>query len=384
MIKGRDIVVIGGDFGRHPSSFEHLMRRFVGGNRLIWVETIGLRRPRLSFFDLSRAVNKVGRLLTATGDRQARTEQLEEFSVIAPKMLPFHDVGWVHRYNHRALISGLNFEISRRGFRHFALLTSMPLSAGIGKAVGAAFTVYYCMDDWKNWPGLLKDALPVWERELIASSALVVATSEELRQTKAAFERPTVLLPHGVDVEHFARARRFSQAPLRRLTYFGLFDARTDQNLLLRVARERPAVEIEVIGPVQVDAATLKAAPNIRFRGPVPYQQLPEALVAADILLLPYRLDALSKSINPLKVRECLATGKPVVTMALAELAGFPGLFQAKTADAFVRHCLDLIDGKTTYRPPEDLGPWLAASSWERRADELAAHLGPLFAGHGS
>lgn len=369
MISGRDIVVIGGDFARHPSSAEHLLRRFAQKNRIIWIETIGLRRPTLSLFDAKRAVGKLARLGQAKV-RSVRPDLPELLSVVTPTMWPFHDVGWIRRRNEASLIDTARQEIERRGFKDFVLFATVPLAAGLGVRLGAKAVVYYCMDDWSRWPGLLKDAIPVWEKRLIDEAALVVATSDELVRSKSTAGKPARLLPHGVDVEHFSRAAK-ARGAIRHLTYFGLLDARTDLDALARVARERPHATLDLIGPVQIDVAALKALPNVRFHGPVPYAHLPDALRPADALLLPYRIDALAKSINPLKIREALATGKPVVAMALPELGKIPGLIRTETAEAFVDACLALVDGRLL-PPAEDLSDWLAASSWESRAEELS------------
>ncbi len=377
MISGRDMVFVGGDFARHPSSAEHLLRRFLPGNSLIWVETIGMRRPTFSLFDLKRAAEKVARL-GKPGSARLHPDLPAGLTVVTPTMWPFHDVGWVKRMNEESLVEATLGEISRRGFKNYGLVTTVPLAAGLGRKIGASFVAYYCMDDWAHWPGLLRDAIPVWEKRLIAEADVVVVTSEELQRTKSGPGKAAHLLPHGVDIAHFARARTPGTGPVRRLTCFGLFDARTDQNVLAAVARMRPEVTLEIIGPVQVDVSALKALPNVRFTGSVPYSALPEALAPADALLLPYRLDLLAKSINPLKIRESLATGKPVIAMALDEVSTMPGLIRAGTPEQFIERCLALIDGKV-HAPHEDLSRWLESSSWEARAEDLSGWLAPYF-----
>ena len=379
VFEGKDLVLVGDDFARHPTSFEHLMRRFMDRNRVIWVETIGMRRPRLSVYDIKRAIGKIRRVFLQPKGPPNPELRPAGLSVISPLMIPFHDLKWVRNFNEWNLARAIRRELGRRGIRDFGHLTTVPLAAGLAARIGARFTVYYCMDDWKNWPGLLGDCIPEWEKRLVAESDLIVATSEELARTMRATSKPSVFLPHGVDVEHFARASRPGPwTPARRLTYFGLLDERTDQVMLKAVADSRADATIEIIGPVQADISMLRSIPNVRFRGAVPYRELPEALKEADVLLLPYRLDTLAKSINPLKIRECLATGKPVVAMALQEVGSLPGLLVAQTPEHFVALCQDLIDGKLTPRS-ENLAPLLSDSSWERRAEVLSKYLVPLF-----
>jgi glycosyltransferase involved in cell wall biosynthesis len=381
-LAGKDIVVLSsGDFGGHPSPIEHLIRRFVPQNRVIYVEILGTRRPVLSRYDLSRAVGKTWRLIRQLFGRAPTAAATPQgLTVIAPFMLPFHDLEPIRWFNNWSVKRALRREVVRRGFARYGVIAAVPVVSGVVDAIGADFCIYYCMDDWARWPGLLHEAIPGWERELIRKSRLVVATSHELARMKREMGCTTVLLPHGVDISHFAAAGpRASGVGARKLVFFGLFDARVDQDLLARLAAAHPELTIELIGPVQADVRRLAAIANITFVGAVPYAELPAALSSADVLLLPYRIDSsVAKTINPLKIREYLATAKPVVAMALPEVEQFPGVLCAKDVDGFLANIDALITGEARHEP------WRAAetlrgSSWEDRAGELARYLGPLF-----
>ena len=49
-------IVFSDDWGRHPSSCQHLFRRLLPRYRTFWVNTIGMRRPRL---DLAEKPSRV-------------------------------------------------------------------------------------------------------------------------------------------------------------------------------------------------------------------------------------------------------------------------------------------------------------------------------------
>jgi glycosyltransferase involved in cell wall biosynthesis len=380
-LAGKDLVVLSVDFGRYPSPFEHVLRRFLPQNRVIWVETVGLRRPVLSRYDFTRAVGKTWRLIRRLlGRAPAPAATLPGLSVITPFMLPFHDLEPIRRFNDWSVKRAVRREVSRRGFARYGVVATVPVVSGIVDAIGADFCIYFCPDDWTKWPGMLHEAIAGWERELIRKSRLIVATSHELVRMKREFGRPTVLLPQGVDVSHFAAAGpRASGVGARKLVFFGMFDARVDQDLLARLAAAHPELTIEIIGPVQVDVSRLAPIANIRFVGAVPYAELPAALASADVLLVPYRMDSpVAKTINPLKVREALATGKPVVAMALPEVEQIPGVLCAKTVDGFLAHIDALLSGEARHEPRR-AAEALRGSSWEDRAAELARHLRPLF-----
>jgi len=66
--------------------------------------------------------------------------------------------------------------------------------------------------------------------------------------------------------------------------------------------------------------------PGIDYRGEASHASLPSALEGVDAFVLPYKDNALTRSISPAKTYECLATGKPVVAgnlPAMRDLGGY-------------------------------------------------------------
>ena len=59
---------------------------------------------------------------------------------------------------------------------------------------------------------------------------------------------------------------------------------------------------------------------NIEFRDAVPYVEIPPILATFDVALLPFKRNLLTEAVNPVKVYEYLAAGKPVASVALPEL----------------------------------------------------------------
>jgi glycosyltransferase involved in cell wall biosynthesis len=165
------------------------------------------------------------------------------------------------------------------------------------------------------------------EERLLRGVDLLVCSSPELASLKTRQGLRTEVLPHGVDIEHFARAGRpdLQTVPLldgvRRpaIGYFGLFGEWVDLQLLLEAVRRHPEWTFVFMGTVVVDVTSLAACPNVLFTGPVPYEHLPDHVGYLDALILPYVTVGRGHSITPLKLREYIATGKPVVATAIPE-----------------------------------------------------------------
>ena len=75
--------------------------------------------------------------------------------------------------------------------------------------------------------------------------------------------------------------------------------------------------------------ARLRALPNVHFLGRKPYAALPGYCKAFDVALLPFIKNELTENANPLKLREYLAAGLPVVSTDIPEAR--PSLNAAST-----------------------------------------------------
>ena len=92
-----------------------------------------------------------------------------------------------------------------------------------------------------------------------------------------------------------------------------------DWELLIPLVKRMPEVSFVFAGPVDASAAELPQLENIHFIGRVEYRELPKFVAGLEALMLPYRTGELSEAISPLKLKEYLATGKPVVSTPIAE-----------------------------------------------------------------
>jgi glycosyltransferase involved in cell wall biosynthesis len=162
------------------------------------------------------------------------------------------------------------------------------------------------------------------EKKLISRSTELVATSRQLFRKLEKIGKPTYLLTHGVDLNLFAGKTGaehpcLAGIPKPRAGYFGLFDERSDQNVIAAVASQMPEFSFVFTGPTAIDAKALKRFPNIFFTGPVPYTDLPSLVSGLDVLFIPYLVNEFTESISPLKLKEYLVTGKPVIATPMAE-----------------------------------------------------------------
>lgn len=365
-------VVFSDDWGKHPSSCQHIVRHLAARHRIEWINTIGMRSPRPTLVDLRKAVEKVGSMLRGPADEPAGSLP-GRLTVHQPAMLPYSTIPAVRRFNARSVRKTLAKVTRRLGPAAPVVLTTVPNSCDYVDGIEGARVVYYCVDDFSEWPGFNRSMILEMETKLIGKADVLVATSPALYERLAASGKPTHLLAHGVDLEHFsARAQAahpvLDNIPSPRIGYFGLFDDRSDKALLEGVARRLPQVSIVITGRVETAIEDLAALPNVHFTGAIPYAELPALITGLDVLFIAYIVDELSRSLSPLKLKEYLATGLPVVSTPIEAVREFEDVVHtASTVEQWSHTLGSLLEGAELPRrlpPPERL----AAEGWDMKA----------------
>jgi glycosyltransferase involved in cell wall biosynthesis len=238
--------------------------------------------------------------------------------------------------------------------------------------LGETASVYYCDRDAREAAGPRGAAR---EAELLGKVDLVVTTSAPLFEKKSAQHARVRFLPHGVDWDAFRTPRGRAPAALEsmarpRVGFVGRVDERIDTALVDAVAAALPDMTFVMAGPRRLKRGPLDARLNVRFLPPVPYDDVPALLHALDAGALPYRVDALTESANPLKLRELLAAGVPVVSTSLPEVRRYAGIVRiARDVDEWVAALRDAVrEGRSR---ADERSAAVRAETWERRREEF-------------
>ncbi len=369
------LLVFADDWGRHPSSCQHLVRRLQGRWRILWVNTVGTRQVRVDGFTWRRGWEKLRSW--SNGLRQVA----ETMWVLDPPMLPAAANSVLRLVNRRLVTRRIRRTLGRLGMGDPVVLTTLPYTVWLLGDVGQRGLVYNCTDDFSYWPSADRGTLQQAEAEMRQRADLVLAASRRLQQRHRDAAR-CEYFPHAVDFEHFASVESRSvpaelqQIPSPRVGFFGLIYEKLDVELLTAIVTELPHVHLVLIGPCDYRPAEFASLPRVHFVGPRAYDELPAWIAGLDVLLLPYVDDEMIRQSNPLKLRECLATGKPTVSIDIAEVRQFEPYVRVAASRpdfvAAVRHALDSPADKATAALQQQS---VRQESWEARAQQLHDHL---------
>jgi glycosyltransferase involved in cell wall biosynthesis len=381
-LRGRDMLCFSHDWSGDPLSKTHLMRLLARENRVLWVNSIGYRAPTASRRDLSRAIRKVM-------DAAAPVREVEpNLHVLSPLVIPAYGHPWVREFNRWFLRQQVRRAMRRLGFQRPVNWVFNPAASLIAGSLDEDLLVYYCVDEYAAFSGVPADDLATLERELLDRADLTIVSSERLLHGKAPLTRRAALVRHGVDWQHFRHGLDRCDPPAALgalggpvLGYFGLIAQDwVDAELIAHVARAMPEANIAMLGKVTMDVAPLRRLPNVHFLGRQPYADLPAFCRGFEVGLIPFPINGATLHANPLKAREYLAAGLPVISTPIPEVEVLGSCRIGRDRDSFVDAIRDAIEERRADRERGDgiakaRSDAMRSESWESRLEEIRAHV---------
>jgi glycosyltransferase involved in cell wall biosynthesis len=261
----------------------------------------------------------------------------------------------------------------------------------------AANTLYDITDDWTKFSGNQShlDLITSQDATLCKSCDQVIVCSQQLFVDRAKFvalER-LHLIPNGVHVEHY-EAVTDTSLPVHKVAehwtkpvfgYTGTIHGdRVDVNLIASIADAYPAATIALVGPNlldQTEKQELDRISNIVFTGSQPYADLPDIMRAFDVCMVPHLVTPFTESLNPIKLWEYLAAGKPIVATNVAGFRDYPDLVSvADSSDEFVS-LLALASSESSDLPVQRQRA-AKQHTWDKRVQTIEALLTGKEAAH--
>ncbi|MCP4189073.1 MAG: glycosyltransferase family 1 protein [Planctomycetaceae bacterium] len=373
----KQLIVFSDDWGRHPSSCQHLVKHLLNDCTTTWVNTIGTRAPRLDWTTVQRGFEKIWQWQSGQSDTDdSANAQGPKPDVLRPIMWPSFQNRWQRGLNQRLLARSLSQQI--KNLSNSVILTTIPIVADLVGHIPARRWVYYCVDDLSAWPGLDGKSLGVMEQELAKNADRIVAAGDQLADRMTDFGRESTIITHGVDTTFWDQSSNeikepavFAELPRPRFLFWGLIDQRLDTSWLDRLAGQLNGGSIILVGPEQDPSDSLDSIPNIFRLGKFPFDELPHLAAAADVLIMPYADLPVTRAMQPLKLKEYMATGKPVVVSNLPAIAGWKDCVDCvSSADDFAKIALQR---STSGLPPEQnqARQRLQLESWSAKAQTL-------------
>lgn len=364
-------------FNRAHSDFQLLVNAAATGRQVLLVNSLGMRMPvpGRTTAPLARIVRK---LASVTKGLRHPLPDVPTFAVLTPLFLPVYRAGRLRAASNRFVAWQVRRAAAHLGIADPAVVVTLPTAWEVAATLPRRVLLANRSDRYSAFGEADGPWVAELERDLLAHADVALYASRALLERERHLTANPVFLDHGVDLDRFDPAAvldepaRLRAIPHPRLGFFGALDDYTvDLDLLARLADELPDAHVVLVGPSNCDIDDLTARPNVHWLGACEPAEVPAYGLGFDVALMPWLDNDWIAHCNPIKLKEYLALGLPVVSTPFPEIEHYADVVRiARTADdvvALVRQTL--ADGGIG--TPASRRASVAGASWAGRAAHL-------------
>lgn len=351
-----------------------MMRELSRVAPVLYVNSIGMRVPKVGEgrMFLQRVLRKLKSL------RRGFVRIRPGFAVLSPFAVP----GRAGAAVSRGLLAWQVRRAARRmGIRRPLVWVACPPGVNAIDGLRPVGVVYQRTDRFEAFANVDRALISSYDRRLKRRADLTIFCSRSLHAEEQPQCGATHFTDHGVDYAVFARAgvsgeepEPMRPLPRPRVGFIGGIDIHTfDPPLFLEVAAAVPEACFVLVGACSLPEGWCTLG-NVRFIGRVPYDEVAGYMAACDVLIMPWNDSEWIRACNPVKLKEYLAIGRPVVSAPFDELEHYKGFVRvARNADDFAAAVREALSS------PHDPAPGRARverETWEAKAEGVLGALG--------
>lgn len=317
-----------------------LMRRYARNVTTIYVNSIVMQKPRLGAHSdfMAKVVRKAKSIFNGLKPTDVG------FWAYSPFSMPVHHIDWLRPLNRIGLNGQLRVVSHKLGVRHPIVWVACPAACDVAMKMKKIALVYQRTDRFEEFPNVDQEVIKRYDSTMKAAADLTLFVNrplfdEERHECKKAF-----YLDHGVDFELFAGAADdpvvpddMANTPRPIVGFHGSFGKHTtDFELIRKVAELVPEYVFVFVGPKVPECESLEGTQNIKMLGQRDYEMIPHYAKCFDVTIMPWCQNRWIEACNPIKLKEYLALGKPIVSTPFPELQKYRNVvYQAVTPEAF-------------------------------------------------
>ena len=377
-MSGQNIICFAKDWSEDPTSNNHVMLELARHNRVLWLNSIATRTPSLrSPGDLRKIFSKLFRFF------RGPQKVADNFWVYTPIVLPLPHSKLATSLNRWILRTSLRMLRRNLGMNQFQLWVFLPNAVDYVGTLGESVVVYYCVDEWSKFTYVDGPKIAAADRRLCQCADIVFGVTQALVDTRIPHNPETHLATHGVDHALFAKAllenttvpQDLTALPQPVIGFYGTIQDWIDLDLIEHLAKRHPEWSITLIGKVCVDVSRFNGCPNVHLLGRRPHDDLPHYCKGFAVGIIPYILNERMMTVNPIKLREYLSAGLPVVSTAVPEVRSYSNLCAiAHTPGEFERAVQSALQTDTPLaRRPRSHA--MRPETWEKKVAAVGNHV---------
>ena len=347
MLKDQSIICFAPSdwWGMNPSCTTHIMKRLSVSNKILYInpfssDLLGVTKTKRKGF-----AQRLWRKLKSMTKWLRRPES--NLYVFSPLFLPIQGRKSIDMLNNRMLLWQIKLACRLAGISKPILWLENVRAADLLDFFQESVKIYhvsdlFCHDGYVGNKNIQQQR----ERQVATASDVIICVSKELYSMKEKDYKNVRYLPHGVDFELFQRAANerivpdeIQNIPHPIAGYFGTLTGSNDISLWEHCAEQLTDVSFVLAGRITGgDYSRLQAMKNVYLLGHVPYEKIPALCASFDVCMLNWKISPWIRSCNPLKMFEYMASGKPIVSVAIQEAEQYNDIISiAENQEEFCR-----------------------------------------------
>lgn len=320
-----------------------LMKRYAKMGRVLYVNSVIVRNFNIR--EGTMFLRRVKRKL-ASMFKGMKPSGVKNMTVYSPISIPVHNIGIARELNQIALRLQIRQCMNRLNMSKPIVWVACPGAAEAAVKLPNIKLVYQRSDRYEMFPGVDVKRIKRYDELLKEHADLVIYANRELFRLEQFQCRKAVYLDHGLDYHIFANADQDNDIPEEMgriphpiLGFYGNIDNHTSNIALVeQVAELLPDISIVLVGNSSVDLSALASRKNIYLLSQKPYEQIPHYAKCFDVCFMPWQQNEWIAACNPVKLKEYLALGRPIVSTPFPELNNYKGLIEvASDAASFAQ-----------------------------------------------
>jgi hypothetical protein len=387
MLKGHNFIYFGPEKWDGLWRNRHqLMTRFARHNKVLYIEPrMRLKKLRRGIYNGDIYWNEILKDIKAK-----RVTELKPNLYIfhSPLYVPVSDrfpMNKITLYYWRRCLKKV---LAKLVYKDPIIWISRPSFFDLAKKLNKKIIIYHVVDEYSTYSDIgakKKKRIQKQEFKILEKVDVIITVSKNLYESKSAINKNTYLVQNAVDYLSFAKALNSEKQtpndifylPRPIIGYSGLIANKLDFNLLKYMSDAYPNWSITMVGIINAkycgsEIKLLKQSKNIHFLGLKEIEEIPYYVNAFDVCIAPYKVNEHSKNMDPLKIYDYLATGKPVVTTNFPTAYLFKDVIKiAKTKEEFIKHVRDSLyeDNNNLMRERQKIAK---KNTWDTRVEDIS------------
>lgn len=232
--------------------------------------------------------------------------------------------------------------------------------------------LYDCIDLHSDFSGSDSHGLEKLENRLIRIADHIVVTSEHLQNRLNTLKKPQIIR-NGCEFNRFSNIEHKENSTKITIGYVGSVSSWFDFDMVNFAANAQPNWTFNIYGAIEDGIVLWNIPKNVKFHREIPYEQVPFIMSSFDVAIIPFKIMPLTKAVNPVKIYEYAAAGKPVVSTALPEVEIIKGIdvLIAKTNEEFLECLKNSVLISNDIQRTMKLKKWAKGQDWSNRVNEL-------------